>query len=167
MWLDAGNTGTVADFFESLRGPKGNPGTNSELQRYVALDPIVQEMSDVAVSTSGQLYALSSVPSDRFCLVQLLIEAGLPASASAIAIAVEGSTISNRTAPNLPVGAGYSTPTPSVGMFWANGAQSIGGGAQVIWVPTTTGQVWLQRSGNYFGATTQTNVLGYIEGEAQ
>lgn len=27
LWLDQGNTGTVADFLLSLKGPKGDPGT--------------------------------------------------------------------------------------------------------------------------------------------
>ena len=31
VWLDAGNTGTVADFFESLRGPEGDPGNDARI----------------------------------------------------------------------------------------------------------------------------------------
>ena len=137
-----------------------------EIRRYVALDPVAQEFSDVAVSTTGQLYTLASVPSDRFCLVQLLIDPGLPVSSGDLSVVVEGSALSNRTTPGSPIGAGYSGVAPNYGMFF-NGSVATGS-AGTIWVPTTTGQVWMRRQGTYFSATLQTSVwvLGYFEGDA-
>ncbi|MEM6433069.1 MAG: hypothetical protein AAF773_04305 [Cyanobacteria bacterium P01_D01_bin.115] len=86
VWLNAGNTGTEADFFESLRGPRGISGGGLT---YHPVVPRVRELSNVAVPSGGQVYQLSAVPSDRPVIAVLHLFAGIASIGGHLSVVCE------------------------------------------------------------------------------
>jgi hypothetical protein len=134
--------------------------------KYTLVDPRVQEWADVSVSTSGQLYTLSSIPSSGRVLVQYLLDPGIGDDAtSGLSIIIESPDIVTKTPPTLG-GVVFAGETYDAASYYNSGSGfsnwNIGGQGFVLAV---NGQIWARRAGIYNSALQQTNlsVIGYWE----
>lgn len=127
---------------------------------YTPVVPRVLELNNVAVPTTGQVYQLSAVPSDRPCLAVLQIDPGLAADGGNLALVCE------------PVSAPQSVPVADVAgvcdalsTYYTSPPFYDRQRARLI-IPTASGQVYLARAGNYLTTGSQTKLwtLGYWEG---
>jgi hypothetical protein len=137
-----------------------------KVPKYTLVDSREQEWSEVAVSTSGQLYTLSSIPASGRVLVQYLLDPGIGDDATnGLSIIIESPDIVTKTPPTLG-GVVFAGETYDAASYYNSGSGfsnwNIGGQGFVLAV---NGQIWARRAGVYNSALQQTNlsVIGYWE----
>lgn len=157
VWLNAGNTGTEADFVESLRGPRGIPGGGLT---YHPVVPRVLELNNVAVPTTGQVYQLSAVPSDRPVIAVVHLFGGIAATGQTLSVVCE----SVAGAQSVPIGdlAGLGDSVS----YYVLSSNLLTTTRSTLIIPATNGQIYLRRAGGYNVANQQTSLwcLGWLEG---
>lgn len=145
--------------------PKPMPISNpvafyDQAVKYTAVVPRVLELNNVAVSTTGQIYQLTGVPSDRPVLAVLQIDPGLAADGGNLAIVCEPVA----SVQSVPVAAvdgaldALSTYYTSPPFYDRQRAR--------LTIPVLAGQVYMARAGAYLAASSQSRLwtLGYWEG---
>jgi len=132
--------------------------------KYTPVVPRILELNSVAVPTTGQVYQLTGVPSDRPIIAVLQLHPGFaPDSTARLAVICE----------SVVSGGSQSIPSNTPGgladaMSFYGVAANLGLYAQrsIVLVATTNGQAFLRRAGSYLSPTHQTYVwtLGCFEG---
>jgi len=125
--------------------------------KYTPVVPRVLELDNVDVPTAGQVYQLSAVPSDRPIIAVCNMYPGFPLSGF-LSILCEPVS-SPQTIPGLLT---WSTAGETV-CYYDSNSLVIERGRMLL--AATTGQIFLQRSGDYFAERkTSLWTLGYFEG---
>ena len=128
--------------------------------KYTPVVPRVLELNNVAVPTTGQIYQLTGVPSDRPILALLQIYCGLASQPNNLSVTCEPVS-SVQSVPQSP--SNYSGIGDSVSAYNSAGFYIS---RSTVSIPTSSGQIYLARNGNYLGTSHQTSLwtLGYWEG---